>query len=345
MEILNVILHSVNKKEDKSAVQEKLRPTENEKDVSAQRLSKSINEIFNKTGLSMGHFIIKKNDDDIGSQVETLLKKYYVKGDFTDFVKFTQSCTLHLKKKLQDKSAIKAKGGHVWFNHYTYAKQHFLSIVLLRQKVSTSIEDLSLKQFDSVDLEKLHMGARINLTKWSESVDASKYISFKIGREAKTVTDYFSNFIGCEAFTAAKVDTNAMIRVINSYCDVHKIENEKKEYLKSFVYTTISDWLSNGDTTIRIDRISDLLDNKFEIDEDERGVFLKTAQSEPHSLNNEISPDKRELSRLKRYYGKNNDVSVSFSSNLLNVSVFYDQDKDVLTIKDVPEALKQQLRK
>ncbi len=343
MEILNVILHNIKKKEDKSAVEEKLRPNENEKDDSAKGLSKSINEIFNKTGLSMGHFIIKNRDDDVGSHVETLLKKYYVDNRFTDFVEFTKSCTLHLKKKLQDKSAIKAKGGHVWFNHYMHAEQHFLSVVLLRQKVSTSIEDLSLKQFDSIDLDKLHMGARINLTKWAKSAGASKYISFKIGREAKTVTDYFSNFIGCEAFTAAKVDTKAMIDVLNAYCDFHKIENEKKEHLKSFVHATISDSLSNGDTTIKLDRISELLDNKFEIDEAEKGVFLKTAQNEPYSLNNEISPDKRELGRLKRYYGKNNDVSVSFSSNLLNVSVFYDHEKGVLTIKDVPEKLKQQL--
>ncbi|MBO2563774.1 nucleoid-associated protein [Shewanella algae] len=343
MKILNVILHNIKKNEDKSAVEEKLRPNENENDDSANYLGKSINEIFNKTGLSMGHFIIKKNDDDVGSHVETLLKKYYVGDNFTDFVKFTQSCTLHLKKKLQDKSAIKAKGGHVWFNHYMHAEQHFLSIVLLRQKVSTRIEDLSLKQFDSVDLDKLHMGARINLTKWSKSTGASKYISFKIGREAKAVTDYFSKFIGCEAFTAAKVDTRAMISVINSYCDTHNIENEKKEHLKSFVYTTIFDSLSKGDTTVKIDRISDLLDSKFEIDEEKKGVFLKTAQGKPYYLNNEISPDKTELNRLKRYYGKNNDVSVSFSSNLLNVSVFYDKKKGVLTIKDVPEALKQQL--
>ncbi|PTP34448.1 nucleoid-associated protein [Vibrio splendidus] len=345
MEILNVILHNLLKVEDSTKVELADRKTENEINDSAQHLSKGINEKFNATGLNMGHFKLAEHDDDPLPHFESLLNKYYIDGAFTDYVTFTVSAARYFQKQLQE--APKAKGGHIWFNHYTHNENSFLSVVMLREKTAMRIDALELEEFESVDLDKLHMAARINLTKWLENKDnTGRYISFKIGREAKKVTDYFAKFIGCEEFTESRDDTRTLIKVISSYCEHHKFSNDKTEIVKSAVYDKIAAWKKEGMTSIKLDSLSEALDALYlpeDEDAKEKSQLISIAQNEPFNLNNEITPDTRELRRLKRYAGQNKDMSISFASELLNKSIFY---KDgVLTIKNIPQNLKELLDK
>ncbi|MDO6499596.1 nucleoid-associated protein [Photobacterium sanguinicancri] len=343
MEILNVILHNLIKVEDSTKVELADRKTENAINHSAQHLSKGINEKFNTTGLNMGHFKLAEHDDDPLPHFESLLNKYYIEGQFSDYVAFTAAAARYFQKQLQD--APRAKGGHIWFNHYQHQGNSFLSVVMLREKTAMRIDALELEEFDSVDLDKLHMAARINLTKWIENKDnTGRYISFKIGREAKKVTDYFAKFIGCEEFTESRDDTRILIKAINSYCEQHGFESDKTEKVKAAVYDQITEWKKEGRTSLQLDGLSDVLDAMFlseNSDEQDRNQLLAIAQNEPFNLNNEITPDGRELRKLKRYAGQNKNISISFASELLNKSIFY---KDgVLTINEIPQNLKEQL--
>ena len=345
MEILNAILHNLIKKEDSTKVTLDPRKTENAINHSAKHLSKGINEKFNNTGLNMGHFKISKNDDDPIPHFETLLNKYYINEEFTDYVTFSTAAARHFQKQLQ--SAPKAKGGHVWFNHYLHQGKHYLSVVMLREKTAMRIDALELEEFDSVDLDKLHMAARINLTKWTENKDITgRYISFKIGREAKKVTDYFAKFIGCEEFTESRDDTRILISAVNAYCEHHGFNSDKIEKVKSAVFDQIVEWKNEGRTSLQLDGLSNVIDATF-LSEDElennKNQLLSIAQNDPFNLNNDITPDSRELRKLKRYSGKNKNMTISFASELLNTSIFYDDG--VLTINDVPDSLKEQLDK
>ncbi|MGD1334221.1 nucleoid-associated protein [Vibrio harveyi] len=341
MEIRNVILHNVIKKENNTKVDLDDRKTENAINESANMLSKGINEKFNSTGLNTGYFAKAENSDDPTPHFESLLSKYFVESKFDDFVAFSVAAARYLQKQLQ--GAPKAKGGHIWFNHYVHQGQHFLSVVLLRQKSVMRIDELELAQFDSVDLDKLHMAARINLSKWSdENEQSARYISFKIGKEAKKVTDYFAKFIGCEEFTESRDDTRALVKCVKAYCEHHEFEDDKTEIVKAAVHEQISEW-SAENSAVRLDALSTYLDTKYLQEDDEKGWLLAISQGELYGLNNEITPDKTELNRLKRYAGKSKDLSISFSSDLLNKSVFY--KKGELTIKKIPENLEAQLER
>ena len=348
MEIQNVILHNLIKAEGNTKVELDDRKKENAINESAKQLSKGINEKFNATGLNMGHFKLIKHDDDPLPHFEYLLNKYYLEGKFDNFVDFTVSAARHLRSKLME--APKAKGGHIWFNHYLHQGVSFLSIVMLREKTVMRIDELELAEFDSVDLDKLHMAARINLTRWIAAKDEpGRYISFKIGRDAKKVTDYFAKFIGCEEFTESKDDTKALIKIIADYCSHHKFKDETAEKVKSTVYEQITEWVKEEQTTtIQIDRLSKLLDSSF-LDENtpekELNKLVSIAQNDPYHLNNEITPDKTQLRRLKRYSGKSKDVSISFSSVLLNKSVIYKDGSLTISADALPKSLKKELDK
>src|SRR5690606_20783117 len=61
-----------------------------------------------------------------------------------------------------------------------------------------------------LDLEKLHLGATINITQWRDEF-AERYIRFKNG-QSEQVTDYFQKFIGCEVDNKAAVEETKQLR-------------------------------------------------------------------------------------------------------------------------------------
>ncbi|MGR5240208.1 nucleoid-associated protein [Photobacterium damselae] len=344
MKIENVILHNLIKEEKSTKVTLESRQYENAINEFAVQLSKEINDKFNSTGLNTGQFSKQHGDEQI-TQFEFLLNKYYNNG-FSDYVAFTISAATHLQKQLMDTTM--AKGGHLWFNHYTHNQEHFLSIVLLREKSVMRIDNLELKQFDSVDLDKLHMAARINLTKWNmKDEKINRYISFKIGKEAKKVTDYFAKFIGCQEFTQSKSDTKALIAAVESYCEHHQFDDITTEKVKSRTHDQIVEWRSNDKQTIRVDTLSVVLDTAFlpsDAEDENKGLLLHIAQADPYNLNNEITTDSNTLRRLKKYSGKNKNISISFDAKLLGNSVEYNPSNGgVLIITDIPKSLKEQL--
>ena len=337
MQILNAIVHEVKKEEDSAAVEVIFRHDENEIDSHAIDLSKQLTGLFKKTGLNSGGFI-QPEEDEQPPQFVNLLNIYLDQLSFTDFVKFTQSATKEFQKQLFKATA--AKGGYLWFNHYIHNDEHFLSVVLLRKKAGLALsENLTLDQIEQLDLDKLHMASRINLSRWIAG-SSNRYISFRIGKNAKDVTGYFAKFIGCEEFTRAKIDTQNLVAVTKEYCQTNNFDDVASENIKQFVFDRCSEWLAN-DEAILLENISTALDACFQ--PENKGTFLEISQNEPYSLNNEMSVEKASLRSLTRYNGKNKDLSISFSSDLLNVSVFYDSKNKALKITDLPQSLLAQL--
>jgi len=337
VQIKNAIVHEVLKEEGSEAVTLITREEENEINSHAQELSQQLSQLFRKTGLNSGGFLVPEADEQ-PPQFVNLLNQYFVDNNFIDFVSFSESAVREFKKKLS--KATGSKGGYLWFNHYSHNSELFLSVVLLRKKFGLSLsEDLTLDEIEQLDLEKLHMASRINLSAWRRG-DSSRYISFRIGRGAKDVTDYFSQFIGCEEFTKAKVDTQNLVAVTKEYCRKNNFDDDASENIKQFVFDRCIDWL-NTDSPVLLENISSALDTCFQ--PSNINTFLEIAQNEPFSLNNEMSVEKAALKGLTRYAGKNKDLSISFASDLLNVSVFYNSQNKSLKITDIPKSLLAQL--
>lgn len=338
MGILNIIVHEVQKDDPKSTVTLVCREQENIADQHAETLSGQLSSLFRRTGLNTGGFGQPESDTDPQPHFVVLLKRFFSNGCFNDFLTFSKAAAQHFKRKLE--TAGGAKGGYLLFNHYTYGDENFLSVVLLRKKQGLSLSaDLTLDEIEELDLDKLHMAARINLSAWV-SGGSNKYISFRIGKAAKDVTDYFSDFIGCVEYTRAKIDTQNLVAVTKKFCFELGLTDDKTEEIKSFVFDQCIAWLEDG-VSVQIDQLSQMLDARLGLQDS--GSFLEIAQSDPYLLNNELPIEKSSLRGLKRYIGKDKKLSISFDSDLLNVSIFYDDD-DELKITKLPDALKQQLK-
>jgi nucleoid-associated protein len=346
MDIRNIIVHEVDKykSETSGGTFVKVNPREetNPIDEHSINLVSQLSKLFRNTGLSSGNFKQPMDDNDDITDFEKLLKKNYLGQDFPDFVGFTKAAARNFSELLEN--AGNAKGGYLWFNHYVYDEKTFLSVVLLRKKAALRIKDLSLDPIEEIDLEKLHMAARINLSDW-ETNDPLKtrYISFRVGRATGNVTDYFSDFIGCQEYTVAKEDTANLIDITASYCKHHKLSKDQTEVAKNEVHDKCRTWIAD-DKPVYLSNLSVLLDKVFSKEEDDSGVFLSIAQNEPYCLNEEVKIDKGVLGNLVRYRGHNSKMNISFDSNLLDETVIFHKKTGRLEFIEIPEKLLAQLK-
>ncbi len=336
MPIQHIIIHEVTK-EPPSPVTANLRQQENPVNDHAERVSSQLAALFK--GVNIGGFHRPDNPGLPPSAFEALLNTYFDGNDFSDFVAFSHGASEVLMDKLNDPTAQQAKGGYLLLNHYTHQGGHFLSVVLLRMRQGISLsEDLSFTEVDELNLDTLHMAARINLSDWHTAA-TERYIAFKIGRQARDVTQYFSEFIGCREYRAAKEDTKSLVAATGEFCARRNLSDSDTLGVRRHVEELCRDRLDN-DLPVLLEDISSLLDARFPPGDDkDQGLFLSIAQ-EDYGLTNTAVIDRGALRSLVRYSGKTKKLAISFDADLLDEgAVRYDGEAKSLTITELPESL------
>jgi nucleoid-associated protein len=337
MSIENIIVHEV-VKEPKVPAKLVDRPEENPIDSHAEMLVNQVTGLFRKTGMLTGEFAISNDPKMPVPKFVGLLNNHLGDDGFDDFVAFSKSATDIFIEKLNKSTSQNA--GYLWFNHYVHNHDRFLSIILLRKKKGFIFDkDLDLNEVESIDLDKIHMAARINISAWHGKA-TRKYISFRIGSNAKTVTTYFSDFIGCEEYTQSRVDTRELREVIREYCAYHEFAPDDKAKAIQLVVDECTR-CADEEVPFLLDKMSDRLDAIF--DPLEKGIFLDKAQEEPRCLTNEISPDRSVFNSFSRYKGMDKRMTISFDSDLLDELAVYDRGTGALTFTEIPGDLKAQL--
>lgn len=310
----------------------KPRPAENNLDEITDEVGITLLNLFNKTGLKSGFF---DQESGLTKFEQTLERNYDEQKEFVDFRKMTVEMSYLLLDELNQGSGKAAKPGYIVFFNYETNGNRFLSIVTLQETQGMILENLSFKYIERLDLDRLHLGARINLTAWSEGL-AERFISFRIGRNSE-MRDYFSRFIGCKEFTASKIETATLVSAIKKCCDDLYIDdldaiNEKLILANSYCRDNI-----NEEGKVNVENLG-----RFLFPEND-GFLLEIIQNEPFNLSFEVSIDKSELRGLVRYKGKTKKMSISFDSDLLGSKVFY-SDKGLL-FTEIPIDLKAELDK
>lgn len=333
--IHHFIVHEIIRDKTKSARLEE-RKEENDVDKMAEEVVSSLLGMFNKTGLQTGSF----SQDGGKPKFEQTLSKWCKSNEGVfSFENFTQ-LTVDLSRLLADemnKGAGKiARPNYIVFFHHTTNENSYLSVITLLITKGFTLKNLSFEHIDKIDLDKLHLGARIRLNDWNDELE-ERYISFRIGKSSE-LRDYFKDFIGCKEFTQAKVETKCLVDAIKKCCnDLYhdnptKI-NETLELAEKFCKT-------HKENDGKISLIS--LGKHLFPDNDD--YLLTVCQGDDYKLSERVSIDNGGLRALIRYRGSNKRMSISFDSELLQSGkVVYKNGK--LTFNEIPKELKDNLDK
>lgn len=311
-------------------------------------LAEQLNHAFNsKPGKGVGGFIsasdVPAADSDEQSEgpvpsteFRGLLDKLAENPD--SFVDFSlASCEL-LKKTLIEFGTIET--GFVIFSHYEYLATEYLMITMLNTKEHVEITGaLELNRSHHLDLAKMQLAVRIDLTQLRIDPQQNRYISFIKGRMGRKVSDFFMAFLGCEELVDVKQQNKQLINAVDSYLAAEQLDPAEKLHNREVVSDYYKHKLEQGED-IQVKELAEKLPK-----EGAYADFYQFNQSTEQPLEEQFQADKGALKTLAKFTGQGGGISLSFERKLFGDRVSYHADTDTLVIKGIPPNLKDQLLK
>ncbi|GAB3476538.1 nucleoid-associated protein [Marinomonas epiphytica] len=337
MSINKLIVHEIQKHEGERKAILIARPSENKVDMQAEALASKVIDLFNRSGMNTGRFSNPHGSEE-GSQLPSLLNKYFVESKFTDFLSFSKECAAEYLRHLEP--VEEAQGGLLWFSHYELHDTQFLYIVLLKRKQGIGLaEDLSFSEVEQIEMDKLHMALRINLSAWQDE-DEGRYISFRFGRAPKQESEYFTQFIGCDEPVVAAKETRKLVELTSAFCQAESMPTKQANEFKKAISEHCQSKAEEREP-VELKEIASQVEERFSVEQANK--FLEIAESESFAIDKEVFVEKAALKKLTRYSGSSRAITLSFDSDLLGEGVVFDKLTGTLTIKAIPKSLLKQL--
>jgi len=325
MELHQLIVHRLDKEQNGIAKLELRKKPYKISDLENEFINESKEVYYHKSNPNFGVFESSATSYPYQKLVDDYL------NEKNDFLNFTTKAMQHFLTVIQKEP--QATGGNVIFAHYTINKESFILVMMLNSKKQFNVnDDLGLYDVFVLDIEKLDLANTLNISKWRNGEDT--YLSFAKGR--KEISKYFRYFIGCTDQTSAVQSSKALKGALLDYISDLDIDNPAKEDLRNKVFAYCVDKIKRRED-ISLSHLSSL------IDEENPDAFKDFAASEKYGVSSLIKGHKQTLRSLKFYVYRSKELTLEFDSGLIDKTVFYNEKKNEILIKNVPEALKKQL--
>ncbi|PNO63247.1 nucleoid-associated protein [Aeromonas caviae] len=338
--IKNFIIHKVlweTRDNDTKKAAFKLRDVENDVDKLSEQVVSVLGDLFRSTTLASGCFKSDTQPDEGQPPIEpsffeSQLKLGFADNSFTDFLELSRRSTRDFAMNHWGKAGS-AKPGYLLFYAYQFQAETFLAVVMLHETTGMVLdEELVLSSVDPLDLNKLHLAVRINLTSWKNPARLGpKYLRFKLGKSAGDMRQYFTSFVGCDEYINNRTDTTALKSAIESFCDEMEYDVEQKNDLLQDAVDYIKKNI-NQDGQVSLEGLSNRLfpDN---------AANFRTHAQENHSLSDKIGIDRSTLSKFTYFNGKTALLSIRFARRALGTEVTFDKVNKTLQINAIPDNL------
>tara|TARA_R110002153_G_scaffold25699_1_gene81353 strand:+ start:22710 stop:23852 length:1143 start_codon:yes stop_codon:yes gene_type:complete len=253
-----------------------------------------------------------------------------------DFVEFSIQASELLKKSLIDTGTLET--GFVVFSHYQFLATDYLMIAIINTKQHVEISrDLELTSSDHLDLAKMQLAVRIDLTQLAVTAEQLRYISFIKGRMGRKVSDFFMHFIGCEELVDIKQQNKQLLTTVDAFLAAEQLDPQEKHQARETVSNYYKEKLELGED-IQIQELAAKLPS-------DHVSFEEFNQSAELPVEEHFQADRGVLKTLAKFSGQGGGISLSFERKLLGDRVSYDAGSDTLMIRGIPPNLKDQLLK
>lgn len=299
-------------------------------------LAQQINHAFNvKPAKGVGGFVEPAAEDDEPQVPFAEMLKEAIR-DEGDFVKFSVNASERLKKSLLDTGSVET--GFVIFSHYQFLATDYLLIAIINTKQHVEINSaLELTASDHLDLAKMQLAVRIDLTQLSVMPEQQRYISFIKGRMGRKVSDFFMHFIGCEELVDIKQQNKQLLNTVDAYLAAEALDPQEKNQARQKVAEYYKEKLEQGED-IQVKELASKLPG-------EENSFYQFNQNAEKPVEETFQADRSALKTLAKFSGAGGGITLSFERSLLGDRISYDASSDTLMIRGIPPNLKDQLTK
>lgn len=327
MSLKHCIIHHIERPVPGAEVVTRLRDGENPTTDATFSLFEQLKQSFQRSSLKQyGCFDREQGDNPLPGWLRDQL------AEKSSFAAISTRIMEQLQQKMQ--AHDEAFSAHIMLALETVMDQPQFYIFWITHTDANYIDsDLEVSSARFIDSGKLYYAARLFIEEWLEQ-ETRKYLAIITARGNKNLSDSFADFIGFSAGLDPVEDTGEFLDIVDRYVD--SLPEEKTSDIKGKILDYCIEQDKYG-APIVFDDISSQLDDASP---EQFASFVTEQQQQPR---NEIYTDRGSLKRYVRFFGRDNTMSISFSSDLFGDEVIYDEAKGTLTLMKIPKSLKQQL--
>lgn len=294
-----------------------------------QQLSQSYN---NKPVKGIGGFVPDEEQQDFKQILAELIA-----GELS-FLPFSVQLCERLVNAMVETGTPEA--GFVVVTQYQYLATDYLMVALLDTKEHVAINpDLNLSVSTHLDLAKMQLAARIDLSQYQSTPDLNRYISFIKGRAGRKISDFFLTFLGCAEEVDIKQQNKLLLEKVEQFMETEQFAPEEKQQKRQELATYYKEQIDSGDDIV-VEEVAKTLSMA-----DQSQDFHAFTQQSEEQLESTFQGDKSSIKTLNKFTGQGGGISISFERKMLGDRVAYHPESDTLVIKGVPPNLKDQLNK
>jgi nucleoid-associated protein len=199
---------------------------------------------------------------------------------------------------------------------------------------------LELDTVDYLNLNTLDFALRIDLPEWQGAEDNpdqqhAPYLCLLRARSPAKISEAFACACAFQNSVDTDKETEVLMDMLARY--THQSDNREAGLVRKKAYDFCVEQQKLGEP-VPLNELSCYLD------ENAPARFAQFAAEQAHLPGTHtMRPDTRKLKHLVRFSGKGHGLSLSFSSDLIQQTILYDEKSDTLTITSIPRTLKEQL--
>ncbi|MDB6059951.1 MAG: hypothetical protein JWM78_54 [Verrucomicrobiaceae bacterium] len=232
------------------------------------------------------------------------------------------------------KSSEKPHPWHLWFIIEPGAEGPVLYLFLLKHE---EIHYISAQQTvtlgSAIQPSRLQFAVKLSFTEW-QSAQSKTYLSYLAPKNQDPVTVAWNELIGFAEGTDRSAKTEEFLTVMERYAEA--LPPEKEQDCRARVI----------DYCLDQDRVGEPVEIKAlsrHVDEEVPEALLNFYTEHFEEPSSPLYADRKQLKRYTRFYGRDNDLSIGFSTSMLGGHITYDASTETLIIRAIPKSLKSQL--
>lgn len=329
MTLKHCIIHKIERSSANEQISRQIREEENNAEGPIASLFEQLKRTFlGRSQKQYGHFDTELTDNPLPAW----LKDHCKAG--SSFHSLSKSIVDQLKIKLD--STEDGFQAHLLIAMDRVLEQDQFYIFWIRHEEAQHIaNNLEVETSRFIEASKLQYAVRINLDEWQEQ-DSQKYMSLLTARGNKELSEAFSQLCGFSAGLDLVEDTREFLGIVDQFTENLPEEDGREYKTKLLDYCIEQD--SHG-TPVFIKEISS------QLNEEAPQQFADFVAEKQQTVKEELHTDRASLKRYIRFFGRDKNISISFSADMFGEHIQYDAQSGTLTIKQIPKSLKEQLSK
>lgn len=329
MAIRSVIFHKITRYQEDSPSEIQLFLGETDPTADHEGLFSQVKKNFQfKSGKLFGQF-----DPEIGtSPFQSWLKEYNSKK-----ITFERLSTHFIEnlKELVDKTG-ETIDSTIALIHEDRADGERFYIFALESIAGLSINSrLELDTTEYLSPSKLDLAIRIDLESAWLDANEEPFLCLVKARSSGKIGEAFAQACSFKSMIDCAKETETLMEVLSGYVKQAPQDEAAQVHQKAYEFCVEQQQLGEA---VPLKALSSYVNDK------DPEQFAEYAQQHAQlSVDQNLRPDTRKLKHLVRISGKGNGLSLSFSSDLMQQTILFDEQSDTLTITAIPKSLKKQI--